>query len=63
VTDPSRIRVVDASTDETIEIHWMRRIKDPRADPPKDLTEILITRHTAPPSAVWDAQKQKDTDD
>jgi hypothetical protein len=57
------VRRIDATIGEEIQIHRMRRIKDPSSDPPKDLTEILITRHTAPPSAVWDAEKQKDTDD
>jgi hypothetical protein len=60
--DLQRVRVMQAATGETIEIQWMRRIPDPR-DPTKLLTEILIERHTAPPTSVWDARATKETDD
>lgn len=52
------VRVVQAAIGETIEIHWWRRTPDPGSSDPlkKDLTEILIDRHTAPPSAVWEAR-------
>lgn len=52
------VRVVQAAEGETIEIHWWRRRPDPGSSDPqrKDLTEILIDRHTAPPSSVWDAR-------
>lgn len=61
------IRVINAAIDETIEIRWWRRIRPIEQpseagspDPPKDrLTQILIDRHTAPPTAVWDARTKE----
>jgi hypothetical protein len=59
------VRTIDAAVGETIEIHWWRRRPYTAAeqgilgspDPQKkDLTEILIDRHTAPPASVWEAR-------
>jgi hypothetical protein len=63
----SFIRPIYAAADEIIEIHWQREIPRTAArgslDPhEKDLTQILVERHTAPPAAVWDAHL-KDTHD
>lgn len=46
------VRVIEASIDETIEIRWWRQ----KADATGIRNEQLITRHTAPPPASWDAR-------
>lgn len=53
------VRVIEASIDETIEIRWWRQVAR-AADGVKN--EQLITRHTAPPPASWDA-RLKESDD
>lgn len=55
------VRVVQAATSETIEIHWCRRIPDPQ-HPDKYLTDTIIERHTAPPPAVWEARRTHEPD-
>lgn len=53
-----RVRVIEASVDETIEIRWWRQ----KADATGIVNEQLSTRHTAPPPASWDA-RLKEFDD
>jgi hypothetical protein len=56
------VRVIDAADNETIRIRWWRvRLAD--SDPQQQLTEQLITEHTAPPNPVWTTRQQPAKDE
>lgn len=49
-----QVRTIYAAVGETIEIQWWRSCQgDPDRDPAAPLTQILIERHTAPPTETW----------
>jgi hypothetical protein len=60
VTANRVVRVIDAADNETIDIRWWRARVDDSSDPPKTITEILITRHTVPPPPVWTERLKDD---
>lgn len=57
------VRVLHASVDETVEIHWRRRIQPGSGSgSEKWLDDILIERYTAPPPSTWDARTKESKD-
>lgn len=54
-----RVRVIEASVDETIEIRWRRRIQGSAGDPKIPIDTILPIRYSAPPTSTWDARTKE----
>lgn len=62
--DLKRVRVIEASADETIEIRWRRRIPLRSQDPTKPIDDVCVMRYSAPPASTWEAHtKEPDPND